>query len=263
MDRPPDPSASADAPSSGPALPAPVVLEPRQRWRLTFAREPVPADAVGRAALDAWAATLAASGLPVAGLEPGGTGKARIAFAAPLPAAARGEAELAELWLTVRRQLWEVREALSGRMPEGHRWIGAEDVWIGAPPLAGRVAAADWRVEVEPPSVPAGRLSEAARTLVAARSLPRVRVKGGAEKRYDLRPLLANVAVDLPDAGGGAPFVRLRTRFLADQGAGRPEEVVAALAEAAGTTLDIVAITRERLLLAEDLPADRAPSGPC
>lgn len=257
MDRPTDPSALADAPSSEPVRPAPVVLEPRQRWRLTFAREPVAPDAVGRAALDAWQVSLAASGLPVAGLEPGGTGKARLAFAAPLPAAALGEAELAELWLTERRQLWEVREALAGRLPEGHRWVGAEDVWIGAPPLAGRVAAADWRVEVEPPAVPAERLAEAARILVAARSLPRVRVKGGAEKRYDLRPLLADVAV-VAGPGGGPCVVRVRTRFLPDQGAGRPEEVVAALAEAAGTTLDIVAITRERLLLVEDLPADRA-----
>ena len=39
MNRPPEP-----APPS----------EPRQRWRITFARDPVAADAVGRALLDAW-----------------------------------------------------------------------------------------------------------------------------------------------------------------------------------------------------------------
>ena len=246
--------------TGSPAPPSPPVVaaEPRQRWRLTFARDPVTADAVGRSGLDAWQAALADSGLPLAGLEAGGVGRARIAIAAPLPAAAAGEAELAEVWLLQRLPLWVVREALAARLPAAHRWIDAEDVWLGAPALAGRVVAADWRVEVESvlpagreevPADLADRLAAAAAALLAARTLPRVRVKGSVEKVYDFRPLLADLSID---AGGNFPtVVRLRTRIEPELGSGRPEEVVAALAEAADWPIGVGTVVRERLLLAD------------
>lgn len=238
MDRPPDPSRPP--------------AEARQRWRLTFAREPVPVEQVGRAALDAWQAALVTSGLPAAGLEPGGAGRARIAFGAPLPAAFRGDAELADVFLLEPRLVWQVREALASRLPAGHRWVAAENVWLGAPPLAGRVAAADWRVELasSPAAHDLERLRAATRALLAARELPRVRVKGGEQKRYDLRPLLAAITVE---RDGEAAAIRFRTRILPDLGSGRPEEVLAALAEAAGSAIEASTIARTRLLLSDDL----------
>ncbi len=251
-------SSDAAAPARAapaPAAPAPpvVVAEPRQRWRLTFARDPVPADAVGRAGLDAWQASLTASGLPLVGLEAGGPGRARIAFGAPLQAAATGEAELAELWLLERLPLWVLREALADRLPAAHRWIGAEDIWLGAPALAGRVCAADWRLDVDGAPVEAhGRLAGAADALLAARTLPRTRIKGTTAKPYDLRMLLAGVSVQPASPNGGTVTVRVRTRIDPELGSGRPEEVVAALAESAGCSLTIGAIARERLLLADD-----------
>lgn len=245
-----------------PAQPAtdgepPSPAEPRQRWRITFARDPVEADQTGRAVLDAWQECLAGSGLPVAGLEPGGPGKGRMAFAAPLSAAVRGDAELADVWLLERRPLWAVRESLAGRLPAGHRWVGAEDVWLGAPALAGRVVAADWRVELAGMRMDRDLLAAAARQLIAARALPRIRVKGGSEKRYDLRLLLAAVDVETPDAGGLG--LAIRTRFHPELGTGRPEEVVAALADAAGVPLEIGAISRVRLLL-DEVPPARSPT---
>lgn len=233
--------------------------EPRQRWRLTFARDPMAADLVGRATLDAWQETLVGCGLPVAGLERGGAGRGRIAFAAPLPAAARGEAELADVWLLERCPAWAVREALAERLPAGHRWVRSEDVWLGAPSLAGRVVAADWRIEVTGTDVAKSRLEDAARRLLGVRSLPRVRLKGSTEKRYDLRPLLADIAIGGPATGAAdsAPdamtIVRIRTRFDPGLGAGRPDEVVAALGEVAGADLLIRGIVRERLLLVDEV----------
>jgi Uncharacterized protein conserved in bacteria (DUF2344) len=234
--------------------------EPRQRWRITFARDPVAPDQVGRSVLDAWQDCLAGSGLPIAGLDPAGS-RARIAFAAPLPAAVRGDAELADLWLVERRPLWAVREALATRMPAAHRWIAGEDVWLGAPALAGRVVAADWQVELVGSEPDRDRLAAAALELVAARSLPRVRVKGGAEKRYDLRVLFASVALEPGgDPGGDPPAARrcrlaIRTRFHPELGSGRPEEVVAALGDVAGIPIEIGAINRVRLLLDDEPPA--------
>ncbi len=216
-------------------------------------------------ALDQWLETLVASGLPVAGLEAGGTGRARIAFGAPLPAGMGGAAELADLYLLERRVTWQVREALEPLLPPGHRWVGAEDVWLGAPPLAGRVAAADWRVELEPvaPS-DVERVRAAGRALLAATELPRTRTKGGQDKRYDLRPLVADLAVEddqaRSDAGAGAALaVCFRTRIHPELGSGRPEEVVAALVDLASVALETLGIVRTRLVLAEDLTRERTP----
>jgi hypothetical protein len=222
--------------------------EPRQRWRITFARDPVAADAVGRTLLEAWQDAVASTGLPVA-RQVDSSGRIRMAFAAPLPAAARGEREWADLWLLERLPAWHVRETLEPRLPAAHAWVDAEDVWLGAPALAGHVALADWRIEVEPVDATAlDALTRAAIALTSARAIPRVRTKGTEQKAYDLRPLLAEVAVE---ASGDRVVVLARTRFHSELGSGRPEEVVAALADASGVPLAIAAMTRSRLLLAE------------
>jgi hypothetical protein len=251
-------------PSVFPAEPPLPQAEPRQRWRLTFSRDPVPADWVGRTVLDAWQTALVGSGLPVATVDGSGEGRARIAFAAPLPAAARGESELADIWLMERRPLWALREALADHLPEAHHWIAAEDVWLGEPALAGRVVAADWRIELVGQELDRSRVAVAAEQMIAARSLPRTRVKASTEKRYDLRLLLDAVVVDMGDnetdsaapASAGRVIVQVRTRFDPELGAGRPEEVVATLAESAGITLEIASLVRVRLVIAD--PAARA-----
>ena len=220
-------------------------------------------EAVGRAALDAWQDALAASGLPVAGLEPGGSGRARIAFAAPLPALARGAAELADLFLLDPCRTWAVREALEARLPAAHHWRGAESVWLGAPPLAGRVVGADWTVVTTSDDTTRDRLRRAADALVAARTLLRSRPKGGAIRSYDLRPLLARLSVADPSAGDPSGFIsiRFRTRIHPELGSGRPEEVIAALGEAAGLEVAVQSMTRDRVVLVDDGDGDGARVG--
>ena len=255
MDRPTSvrPGGSAEPAPTGPRP------EPAQRWRITFARDVVAADRVGRVALEEWQAALAASRLPMADVG----GLARLAIAAPLPANARGERELAEIWLVERWPAWAVREHLAPALPDGHRWIGAEDIWLGAPAVVGQVTAADWRIEMEPLDASAhGRLAVAVDEINAARAIPRTRLKGTTEKRYDLRPLLAELRLALApiDAAGTAtPTIVARTRFHPELGSGRPDEVVAALAETAGIATGIRSMTRTRLVLADD--ADGADTG--
>jgi hypothetical protein len=83
-----------------------------------------------------------------------------------------------------------------------------------------------------------------------AHALPRERAKGGGLVAYDLRPLLLGVWV----AKAGPPVVlRARTRIHASLGSGRPEEVVAALAEAVGIPLVARSVVRERVLLRDEL----------
>ena len=213
-----------------------------------MAREPVEADLVGRAALEAWQTTFERSGLPVAGLEVAG-GRARFAIASPLPAAARGDAELLDVWLLDRVPRWHLRGSLEDRLPAGHSWVDAEDVWLGAPPLPGQVAAADWNVEVACPAGPvdAASLASAIHQLLDAREVSRTRVKGGVEKRFDLRPLV--IAASVADQPGS---FTLRTRIDPEIGAGRPEDVVAALAEMSALPLSTRSLVRVRLLLVGD-----------
>ena len=238
-------------------MPPTPVAEPRQRLRITVARDPVDTDRVGRVALDAWQVCLQGSGLPISGLE-APNGRARLAIAAPLPAMAGGNAELIDLWLLERLPTWRVREALFPRLPEGYRWVGAEDVWLGEPPLPGQVAASDWRIELggnEGRRIDAEVVARAVNDLLAAPTLPRTRLKAGAEKPYDLRPLILDLAVE-----PGPPVkLLLRTRIDPELGSGRPDEVLAALAEAAGGPLEAPSIVRVRLLLAGDpaLPGRR------
>jgi len=200
--------------------------------------------------IEAWQSALIGSRLPLAQLD--ATGRPRVAFGAPLSAVAEGEAELAEIFLAERVPAWRVREALAERMPAAHTLLSAEDVWLGAPPLPGQITAADWRVELEAAGVDRVALAAAAERLLAAPSLPRTRQKAGGDKVYDLRLLLDDVRVDPPDADGERLTVRIRTRFRPDLGSGRPEEVVAALAEARRAELVVSRTVRERLVLGED-----------
>jgi len=126
--------------------------------------------------------------------------------------------------------------------------IDAFDVWLGGPPLAGRVVAADYRIELADGADVAG-LEAAASDLIAATSISRDRVRGGSTVTYDLRPLLISITIQ----PGSPAVVRTRTRFDPELGTGRPEEVVAALGDRLGRALDVATIVRERLLVADDV----------
>ncbi len=140
--------------------------------------------------------------------------------------------------------------------PDAWRLIDLFDVWLGEPPLAGQVAAADYRVEVD--GADAAALAGVAGRLLGAASLLRERTKGAELVRYDLRPLLVDVVVAHP---GPPVTIRMRTRFHPALGTGRPEEVVAALGAALGVELSTRSIVRERVDLADELSDERQPAG--
>jgi radical SAM-linked protein len=220
--------------------------EARQRWRIVFRRD-AGADALAQRDVTAtWEAGFVASGLPLAtaGRRP------RLVFGAPLPVGIAAERELADLFLAEVRPAHQVRAGLSAALPRGYELIDLFDVWLGAPSLASSVAGADYRVAVGGFDGPIAELEAGAGALLAARSLPRERKKGGGSVRYDLRPLLLDLAVAAP---GPPPELRIRTRIDSSVGAGRPDEVVAALSDRVGRPLVVASTVRERLLLADDL----------
>ena len=159
------------------------------------------------------------------------------------------ERELIDVVLVERWPVWRVREALAEVLPAGWRLVDLFDVWLAGPPLAGQVVAADYRIELEtwPESTD---LERAVAEMLAADVLPRERRKGDRTVAYDLRPLL----IDLAATPGPPPTITARTRFHPELGTGRPEEVLAALADRAGTALTARSIVRERVVLAEDMP---------
>ena len=228
----------------------PGQVEPRQRWRAVFRRRSDAPPLPQREQLAAWETSLSVSGLRLAGLDPPGR-RPRLVFAAPLAVGMPAERELVDLFLLDQRPVAEVRVRLAGSLPAGHELLDVHDVWLGEPPVSGQVVAADYRVELEVFDGPASgraRLDDARERLLAAPALPRTRDKGGRAIAYDLRPLVANVAL-LPEGGSG-PVLRIRTRFDSELGVGRPVEVLAALSELADTPLEARAIVRERLILA-------------
>lgn len=237
-------STTGDADAPGASAQTTPVEPPRQRWRLVLARAPDAPSIAGRELADVWEAALEESGLPIH--RPPGRPRGRVAFAAPLPLGVAAEGELAEVFLSERVPLWRVRTALTERLPAGWRLIDLFDVWVGGPPLAGRIVAADYRIEIASSGDP-GNIDAAARSLLEARALPRERQKGQGTVSYDLRRLLIDVR-RVPDGSS----IRVRTRIDPALGTGRPEEVIAALGERLGAPLDVRAVVRERLVLVDD-----------
>jgi radical SAM-linked protein len=212
------------------------------------ARDPGAPPLAQRELAETWEAAIDAAGLPVAWTE-GARPRPRISFGAPLPLEMPAEGELIDLVLTERWPAWRVREALRGRVPDGWRLIDLTDVWLGGPPLPGRVAAADYRITLGPGPQPAA-LAKAAAELLTAERIDRWRAKGAESVPYDLRALLLDVRLAAP---GPPPVVVARTRFHPELGTGRPEEVVAAMGERLGLDLEVTSIVRERLLLLDDV----------
>ena len=248
--RPPNdaPEAAPDpAPDPAPVAPPP---EPRQRWRLVVARSDEAPSQTQRELADAWEAAIEAAGLPLAR-----TGDARsrprISFGAPLPVGIAADAELIDLVLTTRWPAWRVREALAPVLPVGWRLVDLHDVWLAGPALAGRIAAADYRVGIAgADALDVQRLVDACAALLLSRRVPRARRKGDTTVTYDLRPLVLDARlIDV----GPPPIMLTRTRFHPELGTGRPEEVVGALADLIGEPLQTESMVRLRVILADDL----------
>ena len=223
--------------------PTPAVA--RQRWRLVLARSAGGPGLAGRDLTDAWETALEGSSLPLHRAT--GRSRGRVAFGAPLPAGMAAERELADIVLTELVPAWRVREAITECLLDGWHLIELYDVWLGRPSLAGQVIAADYRIELGDADRSVVRAAVA--SLLRAETLTRDRPKGTGVVRYDLRPLVGDVAVT-PDEG--PVVVRARTRFDPVRGTGRPEEVVAALGDLAGMPLTVSSIVRERLILADE-----------
>jgi hypothetical protein len=211
---------------------------------------------VARMQQAAWEGALVASGLPLLGLD-SQTGRPRFALAAPLAPATPGEAELADIWLTDRRPRWQVREALARSTPDGFALVDLFDVWLGQAALPGQVVASVYRATTEVMgSHEAASLRAAVIELVEAVALPRQRLRGDRSVQYDLRPFIDRI--EAREHAGGHVEIGMTLRHDPEKGVGRPDEVLAELAERSGVSLAGATVVRERLVLASERPTPEA-----
>ena len=231
---------------------------PRQRWRILFRRDE---DARFLAHLDAmklWERALRRAGIPVAQTE-GMSPRPRVVFAAPLPLGMLAEREIVDVVLAQRLTIADLRARLTASLPPGFGLVDLYDVWLHAPSVASQLAGAAYRIDLAAdPATPVSdaAIRSAAGALLSAERLDRRRQKEKKVVAYDLRPLLVSLDVLRWDgsagAGAGAGTILVTLRHSQDEGTGRPDEVVAALAEAIPAGLEMARAVRERFLLAED-----------
>ncbi len=217
---------------------------PVQRWRIVYRRGPGASGLAQRDELAAWESALAASGLPLVSTG-GERPRPKVAAAVPLPVGMTASAEPIEILLTERRTRVEVRTAVESRLPPDHALVDVHDVWLGAPSLPAAIVAADYRVLVEAASALdaplRAALGPAVLDMLSADRLPRERTKADRVIGYDLRPFLLGLHVDDDPAGeSGRAVLRMRLRVDPQLGAGRPDEVVAAVAEASGIGISVL-----------------------
>ena len=215
--------------------------EARQRWRVTFRRSSAAAEIAARELQATIEANLEQANVPLSG---------RTQLAAGLGAGIAAERELIDVELTERWSIDRARSALAAAMPPGHELIECHDVWLGEPALAAQARGAIYRAELGEHAPSPATLREAASSLLGSERIARTRTKGGRPVEYDLRPLLSDVTID---SDGPPVALGISVRIDPQLGTGRPEEVVAALAERCGVDgLEITVLTRTRVVLAND-----------
>lgn len=253
----------------------------QQRWRLVFERGEDARYLAHLDAVKAWERALRRGGVPIA-LSEGFNPRPRLIFGAPLPLGMLAERELADLYLTERLAIADLRTRLAGNLPTGYRLRDLFDVWVGAPALATLLDSADYRVVTQ--GADAAELNAAAASLLASDRLDREKHREAKAVAYDLRPLLLHLSASavptelraatlaghepgrVADGGPTFALVRMRLRHSQELGSGRAEEVVAALGEAlpGGRALAMLHAVRERLWLTDERPTppDGAPDTP-
>lgn len=228
------------------------MVEPVQRWRIAF-RRGAPALDLGPAEIArSWEGALLAAGLPLV-LSAAATPRPRLSFAVPLPPGRLAEHDLADVVIGERWAAARLRALLVASLPAGFELVDLFDVWLGAPALTAVLNAMSHRALVcgaDPLEVVA-----AAETLLAADRLDRTRSKGAERSvQYDLRPLILGLAAIPGAVGPEQTIVRMILRTSSDGPSGRPDEVILALGEVLGASLEVPELVRERLWTADETP---------
>ena len=205
---------------------------PRQRWQLLFARTR-PALRTRQAELvGEFERAFREAQLPLsytAAKHP----RPRLKLAANLPVGIELRGEILEAYFDELVPIERIRAAAEN-FPEGIELRDAKEVWHGFPSAASQLRGAEYELELSgDESLTSDALRGAVVRLLAAPSLVGLRRRGETERRSDvgdrdLRPLIEDIEVLEVDEKAHTARIRCVLR-LDTTGAGRPEDVVAAL----------------------------------
>jgi radical SAM-linked protein len=216
-----------------------------QRLRIRFARGPGAVDVGHLDVSRVWEQAFASAGIAVSYSE-GRHPRPRITQAAALPGEATSDGELLDVVLAQLVPPAEVPVRVQPHLPPGIELREAVEVGMGGPSLPSLARWADFEVDVP---ADAADVQQRVDKLLDCETLPWEDTRGEKTRRYDLRPLVHSVVVEIVDGA-----TRLRMRLRCESGSvGRPEQVVLALDLPAPTR-----IHRARLVLAQVSPAREA-----
>ena len=181
----------------------------------------------------------------------------RIKLAANLPIGLELRGEVVEAYFDDLVPLDQI-QAAGDRFPDGVAMRDAKEVWHGFPSASSQLRGAEYEIEVGGgDDLTSDALRGAVVRLLATDELSGKRRRGESERRSDagnrdLRPLIEDV--EILEVDEKARSARLRTVLQLDaSGAGRPEDVVAAL----DLTLRVRKAIRTRLLFVDTPPIAR------
>ena len=212
----------------------------RQRLRITFAKGEAIKYISHLDLARTWERTFRRAGLPVA-YSQGFNPRPRFQIAAGLPVGVASRAELLDVWLAQPLEPEEVLARLQAVSPPGLEVLEAAEVDLKAPALQSQMCAADY-VAVVRTAEPLAAIQARVEALLGAPTLPRRRLHKGEWQTYDLRPLIHSITVT-PGGVGMASGSWPCACWPAQQGAGRPDEVLDALG------LSLLPHTVERIML--------------
>jgi radical SAM-linked protein len=205
---------------------------PRQRWQLLFSRTD-PALRMRQAVLvEELERAFKEESLPLSythAVKP----RPRIKLAANLPVGIELRGEVVEAYFDELVPVERI-QAAAERFPDGIELRDAKEVWHGFPSAASQLRGAEYEVEISgDETLTSDALRGAVVRLLNAKELRGRRRRGESQRRSDagsrdLRPFIEDVEVIEVDEKKHT--ARLRTVLQLDaSGAGRPEDVVAAL----------------------------------
>ncbi len=179
-----------------------------------------------------WKRALRRANVPLA-YSKGFNPQPRISIAAPLPVGFTGEEEVMDILLERPVSLASLTRSVKKQIPPGITLKEVREVYMALPSLQSQVRFAEYTVS----PLDGEEIESKIESLLAAEAIPRER-RG---KKYDLRPLIDDLRLE-----GSSLWMCLKHDA---QGAGRPDEVLAAL----GLQRPGKAIHRRRLIFASQL----------
>ncbi len=215
----------------------------QQRMRLEFSRADEAKFASHLDLIRAWHRAMRRASIPLAYSE-GYTPHPRISLAAPLPVGVTSAAEMMDVYLSRRMSSLTFVKGLSAQCPPGLSVLAAEEVPLSLPSLQSLVRSAEYEVTC-PTAVSTGAVRNSIQAFLDAETFPWEHRRDTGVRQYDLRPLVFNLTLEEWTPEGFKVSMHLR---LDTQGAGRPDQVIAAL----GFGEEYTSIHRTRIHLSED-----------